>query len=287
MEDLHVKYAETISMLDGKPKEAMEKHGHVTRKKLIDIVYDLKDIVNELFILADKNVQENNILENTGNMIVNTCMDVIKKKVHECLPSLIFDNSDPDQHSNKLTFADALKSSASKEIVKSISKDVVSYHNKEKVDSDNRECNLMVFNLKEDPSNEENIQIEADTNVLQNMCGKTLELPNLRFKKVTRVGRKPLRSSSKCRPVKIIFKNVEEKYACLSNAYKLKDAEPELRGLSITHDLTQNQRDELSKLLTEAKNKNELESAKNSQIKWKVRGAPTNLHLVSVRPRME
>ena len=282
LEELQVKYLEAISVLEGKSKQTLLNYGRpCTREKLLDVVFSLKDIYDNLFALADKSAKEASIVENASNVIVNNCMEIVGKKVNECLPSIMFNNGDPTSaETNKLTFAEALKSHGTKEVVKHIARDVVTYQNKETIDRNNRERNIIVFNMEENVSNNATTQAEQDETLINEVLSHSLELTDLNFQ-VSRVGRKPTSAQGKPRPVKIVFENLDDKIACLSNAYKLKDAEESHKKLSLSHDLTTLQREELKGLLSDAKAKNEAEKSKN--IVWKVRGSPTNLHLVQIK----
>ena len=63
-------------------------------------------------------------------------------------------------------------------------------------------------------------------------------------------------SQNKVRPIKMIFKDLEEKKVFFSFLYKLKTADEELNRVPVGHDLSPQERDHLNMLLKKAKEKN-------------------------------
>ena len=77
------------------------------------------------------------------------------------------------------------------------------------------------------------------------------------------------------RPIKIVFENSEQKSEVITNARKLKDAPEKYKNLSLSYDMSREQREESKNLAAQAK-----ELSKNStQYIWKVRGLPGQMEL--------
>ena len=82
----------------------------------------------------------------------------------------------------------------------------------------------------------------------------------------------------KYRPLKVRFKTQEARDYVLKNLYKLKNAPPSIRTLSIRQDLNLEQRQELSQKVKEAKEKSEglVDSF------YRVKGSPGDYKLVKI-----
>ena len=85
------------------------------------------------------------------------------------------------------------------------------------------------------------------------------------------------------RPLKIYFGTAFDKCKFMASLRNLKNLVPEseFRKVNISHDLSQEQRDETKKLLKTAYDKNQEKT--DQSFLWKVRGPPWNLKLVKVK----
>ena len=98
-------------------------------------------------------------------------------------------------------------------------------------------------------------------------------------KQIIRIGSK---SADKKRPVKVILNNADDKEKIMSNLRKLKDADDNIRGISVREDYTQEERKLIQAMHEEAKRKNEADNVTH----WKVRGTPKNgLRVVRITTR--
>ena len=88
-------------------------------------------------------------------------------------------------------------------------------------------------------------------------------------------------SNSTSRPLLIQFKEKATKNRVMESLSKLKSASDTFKNLSITHDMTKNERLECKKLVEEAK----LKETGNQQGEfiWRVRGLPGQLKLIRFR----
>ena len=98
-------------------------------------------------------------------------------------------------------------------------------------------------------------------------------------KQIIRIGSK---SADKKRPVKVILNNADDKEKIMSNLRKLKDADDNIRGISVREDYTQEERKLIQAMHEEEKRKNEADNVTH----WKVRGTPKNgLRVVRITTR--
>ena len=82
------------------------------------------------------------------------------------------------------------------------------------------------------------------------------------------------------RPLMVQCREKTLKNRVMESLHKLKNADPKFRNISVTHDLTINERAECKSLLEEAKQKQTQESG---EYLWRVRGLPGQLKLVKLR----
>jgi len=95
---------------------------------------------------------------------------------------------------------------------------------------------------------------------------------DIKPKSMSRIGK---RSPEKNRPIKIAFKKEEDKLLVLQNLYRLKD-DQFFSGVSITEDMTKQERDMVRRIKTEADQKNHKneEEGNETNTVWRVRGSP-------------
>ena len=82
------------------------------------------------------------------------------------------------------------------------------------------------------------------------------------------------------RPLMVKFKERTLKNRIMENMFRLKDSEQKFKNISVTHDLTLNERGELKTLLEEAKKK---QSEETGEYLWRVRGLPGQLKLIRLK----
>ena len=101
-------------------------------------------------------------------------------------------------------------------------------------------------------------------------------------KKVYRLGKLgATRNPNTSRPIKIEFKSKTDQNLVMNNAKNLKNAEDKFKNVNINYDLSETDRQELTSLLTTAKDK-----TKNStEFIWKVRGPPGKMAIVRYTKR--
>lgn len=128
---------------------------------------------------------------------------------------------------------------------------------------------------------------KQDTETCLDLISNTLEVDCRPedIKQVIRLGQRDRTnndSHTTTRPVLIEFRSYATKNQVMESLYKLKNANAYFRQLSVTHDMTKNERSEIQKKVEEAKQK---ESEETGEYIWRVRGAPGSLKVVRLRKR--
>ena len=100
-------------------------------------------------------------------------------------------------------------------------------------------------------------------------------------KKIFRLGKNES-SSTTPRPILIQFRERGIKNRIMESVFKLKNAEDKFKNVSITHDLTKQERAECKVLVAEAKTKQDVETG---EWIWRVRGAPGMMKIVRIPKR--
>ena len=133
-----------------------------------------------------------------------------------------------------------------------------------------KECeaqNIIIHGLPEEPDTPEGK--EADIRTIKEILDDIEVAPD--FKSFIRLGK---RNESKSRPIKLKMSTLNEKKSVMSNLSKLKQAPENFRKISVTDDYTEKEREEIRKMVNEARNKTE--SQGDGKYIFKGRGSPKN-----------
>ncbi len=146
-----------------------------------------------------------------------------------------------------------------------------------RVKPDDRERNIIIHRAPE--SDAENMQArkEDDTDFVMALC-EVLQVDDILVERVFRLG--PPKADH-IRPLKVILGSVEDKAEFMSNLYQLRSAEDVFKGLSITNDLTQSEREENKILVQKAKEMTEGDAS--GEFVFRVRGPPWDRHIVKFK----
>ena len=132
-----------------------------------------------------------------------------------------------------------------------------------------RAQNLIIHGLKQQSNKSDNDLVKKIFDIV--------EVPYT-VKSIMRLGKAKPRSTQ---PMKVVMNTVREKHDFMKKLYKLKDADPPLRKVSITNDHTITERKEIATWIEKAKQKTSDDADGNI---WKVRGSPCNrLRLVKAK----
>ena len=146
----------------------------------------------------------------------------------------------------------------------------------EKQEQEKRTNNFIIYGLSETQGDNTNVQ--ENDKILMKSFLQTIEV-DVTPKQVMRLGRK---EGDKNRLLKVVMLNSDDKEKVMSNLNKLKNANVNLRCISVRDDYTQEERNLLKAMNDEAKKKNEEDNVTH----WKVRGSPKNgLRVVKITAR--
>lgn len=234
----------------------------------------------------DENIESKlgNIIENVKNMleecatkIEKTTTDTIKREIKE--NNELLDKKFATNASKiKLSSAEIVKKNNVNDF-RLIIKEEKENQMREDLDRKSRSNNIIIHGAIEcDKWSDDEVERvnERWTSGLMN----SVKL-DIKPKSMSRIGK---RSPEKNRPIKIAFKKEEDKLLVLQNLYRLKD-DQFFSGVSITEDMTKQERDMVRRIKTEADQKNHKneEEGNETNTVWRVRGSPrTGLYLKRV-----
>ena len=133
----------------------------------------------------------------------------------------------------------------------------------EKQEKEKRTNNFIIYGLSETQGDNTNLQ-ENDKVLIKSFL-QTIEV-GVTPKQVMRLGRK---EGEKNRLLKVIMSNSDDKEKVMSNLNKLKNANENLRCISVRDDYTQEERNLLKAMNDEAKKKNEQDNVTHSRVSRK------------------
>ena len=137
--------------------------------------------------------------------------------------------------------------------------------------------NIIIHGISEQTTGEDANSKEHDGKFIKSFL-EAIEV-DVQPKQIIRLGNK---TSDKKRPVKVILKNTDDKEKIMSSLAKLKNADKDIRGISVRDDYTQEERKLIQTMHEEAKRRNEADNVTH----WKVRGTPKNgLRVVKITTR--
>lgn len=140
-----------------------------------------------------------------------------------------------------------------------------------------REKNIIVYRAEEGNSNLKEENIKHDKEIISELMEQCkVRYDEDRIEKIIRLGRK---EEGKTRPLLIKFQELDVKKELFKNLSLLKNATDKLKNLSISNDMTQEQREENKKLLEERKRMQEQEPA----FIFKIRGPPWNRYVAKMK----
>ena len=155
-------------------------------------------------------------------------------------------------------------------------------------DRENRRNNIVIYRLDESNAQSAEARKKQDIETCLDLIRNTLEV-DCRvedLKQVFRLGQRNRTNNDRqtnIRPILIEFRSYATKNQVMESLYKLKNANAHFQQLSVTHDMTKNERSEIQKKVEEAKQKEREEET--GEYIWRVRGAPGSLKVVRLRKR--
>lgn len=149
----------------------------------------------------------------------------------------------------------------------------------EEKDKEARKNNIIIHRVAESKIKDPQSRIKHDTDfclvLLKDVLGVSCDEEEL--KRVVRLG-KPRDTD---RPLLVEFASSTTKNSMMESLGKLREADEKYRSISVVHDMTNKEREELRNLVKEAKEKQEKE--KSGEWIFRVRGTPGSMRIVRLR----
>ena len=165
-------------------------------------------------------------------------------------------------------------------LVKQTLEDVKKSSSEEK-DRESRSHNIIIYRLKEHEKSEE--IAKADKAFVNDLLREALEidLSDNDIKSIFRIGKRDTTQQGEVsRPLLVQFREKTMKNRVMESLYKLKNADALFKNVSITHDLSKQDREECKKLISEAKTR-EI----SGEFVWRVRGLPGQMKIVKLQKK--
>jgi len=183
---------------------------------------------------------------------------------------------------------DAFKSNVTSQLEEKISKSVILDNSKnanEDKEIDKRKNNMIIYKVPEVTASSSDERNEADlvyvTQLLENVFQVKPETNGI--EKLFRLGRW-VDSSDVPRPLLVGFKDPAVKDKIWSNLKNLKEADARFKGISLAHDLTPRQREEVKKLIDAAKQDHVGSSSDGLENYWfRVAGLGSRMRVIKTR----
>jgi len=160
---------------------------------------------------------------------------------------------------------------------------------KEKLDEDkdieSRRNNIVIYKIPEKLSDALDVRKESDSKFVEDLLESVFQIKasDRDIRKMFRLGR-PVEGSDAPRPLLVSFMKFEDKEHVMSNLRKLKQSEARFRGISMSHDLTPRQRNEVKMLLASAKKEHEETSTESAEnFRFLVVGQGTKPRVIKIR----
>ena len=184
------------------------------------------------------------------------------------------------------------------DFVKKIAKQITDTQKKLTISREDRENNIIIFNVPEDSSenpttpttttptttitttpDDNSKPLSKDIEFFNSLCSKNLGYDEVPQVELVRLGAK---REKHIRPIKVSFQQSWDKRKLLSNLYKLK-LDKKFDNIRIAHDMTEEDRAENKRLLDQAYQMNKEE--KPTEYRYKVRGPPWAMKTIKVYPK--
>ena len=220
--------------------------------------------------------------EDTGTVVTEALMrDIIKDTF---APELIKVNASvASTADSRETYAKAAsKNLKPNHAITSLVKDAFDLHTKEENDKEQRECNLIIHRAQESKANNERERSVDDEKYFNDFCSEALGIGGIEVAQAVRLGKW---EATKNRPLRITLTDKADVRKVHLSLYKLRDAEHPYCDVSIAHDLTVAEREELKKLVAEAKENTQYDMSGNWDYKVRSRGPHWDPKIVKLKKR--
>ena len=206
------------------------------------------------------------IVTDAASKIVNVVAETLSESLHPSEPEPA--TSDDNQACEKVIHKRAKQT---KDLVKA----AIVEHAKQKTQDEARERNVIIHRLPESTNDDPETRKAYDSSLFNQLTKNELEIQGIEPVKLMRLGKK---EPNQNRPLLVALPTIIDKREFMASLYKLKNASEGFNSLSITHDLTKEERQERRNLVREAKRKQEEETSNPRE--FRIRGPPGNLRIV-------
>ncbi len=164
---------------------------------------------------------------------------------------------------------------------RAIMKETLVEQKKEEADRENRENNIIIYNVDESEKVNAGDHTEDNMTFFKTLCEEVLQIQIPNTKKNIRLGKKPAEGEPQCpRPLKVILDSKDDRNEVIKHLTKLKDAEEKFRQISVTHDYCKEDREKIRTKVAEAKQLEEVDQSKN--FRYRVRGPLWDLRIIKI-----
>jgi hypothetical protein len=136
--------------------------------------------------------------------------------------------------------------------IKTMLKETMDEKERESTDRLKRIPNVVIYRAPEEQGNDKGKQDRADKQLIAKLLNE-IGCDEIDFSEATRLGKKE--NNDSIRPLRFTVQNEDAKSTIMSSLKNLKDASEELKQRTVTHDLTQAQREERKAMLAELETK--------------------------------
>ena len=226
--------------------EALIEHYEESEKKLKAHI-DNSNTLNDLEDKMDKKLES--LKECLLSTIKQECKDITKSYADTTKSNILKESNKPNQNISLYEF---------KNVIRNVRKEELS----EELEQKRRSSNIVIHVI---PENSSVTKDKKWVNNLKNDLHTRVEI-----KSVSRIG---VAKNDKKRPIMVVLKSEDDKQKFLSNLKVLHGID-KYKGVTISEDLTQEQRKNVKDLSQEAMRRNNEE--KSSSSVWRVRGSSKN-----------
>lgn len=149
---------------------------------------------------------------------------------------------------------------------------------RETEEKERRAGNIVIHGLEESKSNDGRARREQDAKFVRDLCEEALGLQDISIDEVHRLGRFDADRETNRRPLKITFKDRDDKARIQSRLANLKGAHERFRSIRICDDLTKDEQQLVKSKIEEAKNRTAAETS--GDWIYLVRGQVPNLRII-------
>ncbi len=148
-------------------------------------------------------------------------------------------------------------------------------------EQESRKCNIILHNVPEKESVNEDERTKHDREQLKEL-GKVCK-ENIKKEDVVKMIRLGKRSPNKARPLLVEFRDEEKKRSLMQNLSNLSKAPNAMKKISVQHDLTKKQREEEKEMRERAK---KMEAEDDSgEFNYRIRGPPWARRIIKMKKR--